>query len=159
MSNEDYLKEENSNNLFFPLSRLVLGIFAATLAFFLYTEYFHFLMNTGFSILYKLLVFNFGQLISLILLLWAGVIICKKMTCPKCRSGQLIFPLSELYKCLPVLPFSYSVLANFVLSKKESLFLKDRSGKLAGNCQCCGAEYYYVNNRLELRHQTGNRHD
>lgn len=140
---------DNENvRLQFKMSRNLMGILTLAFVVFLYGEYLRFLMDTNFSVVFRLVVFLIGQLVCFILLSWSGVLLSKQITCPECREGRLIFPLADLYSWIPSLPFSPKFLINFSFNSKDGYILNSEEDQLKGHCQCCGATFRLENQTL-----------
>lgn len=129
----------NKKDLHFCWPRIILGTMAMFLALLLYSEYLGFLTNTPYKLPFRVVVFFFGQIISIIFAIWAAVLICKDFNCPHCRRGILKAPLSEIYYFLPPLPFSARLLSLFNLRDEDALLLRTGEKALTGECPFCGS--------------------
>ena len=144
---------EEKGKLNFDLPRISLGIAALLLAVVLYAEYIRFLLDAEFAVGFRVLVFFSGQLICLFLLVGAGTLICKKMSCPECGEGQLIFPLCDLYRCLPSLPFAPRFIEHFTIRENDNFMLSSAGSTIKGRCDCCGAFYELTDNSMAVVEQ------
>lgn len=144
----------NVKDLRFCWSRIILGTLAMLFAVLLFFQYLGFLNNSLYKLPFRVVVFFFGQIISITFAIWSGVLISKIFNCPHCRQGILAIPLSEIYFFLPSLPFSARMLSLFNFSDNDALLLKSGGKNLTGECPLCGrdvqVEISRANNRPEV---------